>query len=858
MTRFGGCSVVGWLLLMLVALSVTGPASTTELPRIDEPYRTGARSAGDYGVVVGIESYPFLAGLDVEYAYEDAEAFETFLVYTLGLPPERVHLLRGGSRGQIEAALAEAGRLTGPDDTVWFYFSGHGAASARDDERLLLGDTVKQDAEQFESAGVHLDDAQELAGAGGANVVFVLDACYSGVGRDGTALAPGGKYVPHSAVRVLGRSTVWSAASANDVAGSYEPAGHSAFTYFAVGALRGWADGELDGQRDGRVTAEEANRYVARALLTAGIRTQTPALSGGGTEVLSRGAELGPDLMALRKPDPGGGQVERGVMLDRGEDIVNEQRDETGFLLVRVEPSEATIVINGEEVGQGAVQLEKMVGQYVVVGELGALYHPARQEIELGPDGARLALTLPPAYGMLAVTSEPSGAEVWVEGEQVGVTPWRAERKPSGTYDVRVALAEYLSDTTAVTVADEQTAKHHVSLTPNFGTLTVASDPVGAAIALNGADTGALTPSTFERVTAGIAEVRLSLAGYGEWVERPTVERQGAVRLDVTLEAKLGALTVLATDAEGSPCEADVEVAGQSVGRTPLKVDLPSREHEVTVRYGNQTLSQTASVVHNDKVMLQFEFVPGAGLEGLIISEHGYEMLAIEAGEFWMGSPSGEKDRDADETRHRVSITQVFAIGTTEVTQGLYESVMGENPSHFKGGRNPVENVSWHDAVKFCNRLSELEGLDAAYRISGETVTWDRSANGYRLPTESEWEYAARGGESYLYSGSNDVDEVAWVGEEWEGGHHEVGGKQTNAWSLFDMSGNVWEWVWDWKGSYPSGTVTDTMGPSTGSYRVFRGGSWNRNPRYARVANRSRYVPGRRYGNLGLRLARSL
>ncbi len=247
----------------------------------------------------------------------------------------------------------------------------------------------------------------------------------------------------------------------------------------------------------------------------------------------------------------------------------------------------------------------------------------------------------------------------------------------------------------------------------------------------------------------------------------------------------------------------------------------------------------------------------GGGLGGAVIDAHGYEMVAIEAGKFWMGSPSGEKDRDADETRHRVSITQVFAIGTTEVTQGLYESVMGENPSHFKGGRNPVENVSWHDAVKFCNRLSELEGLDAAYRISGETVTWDRSANGYRLPTESEWEYAARGGEEHVYSGSDDVDEVGWVGEGWEGGHHEVGGKRANAWGLHDMTGNVWEWVWDWNGSYPSGTSADPMGPSAGSYRVLRGGSWGNYPRYARVANRYSNDPGYRY-NLGLRLARSL
>jgi formylglycine-generating enzyme required for sulfatase activity len=243
-------------------------------------------------------------------------------------------------------------------------------------------------------------------------------------------------------------------------------------------------------------------------------------------------------------------------------------------------------------------------------------------------------------------------------------------------------------------------------------------------------------------------------------------------------------------------------------------------------------------------------------LGGEVIDQHGYELVTIEPGEFWMGSPSDEEDRVDDETRHRVRLTRGYALGATEVTQGLYEAVMGENPSSFKGDDRPVERVSWLEAVKFCNALSEREGLTPAYLISEDTRTWTREADGYRLPTESEWEYAARGGGSHLYSGSDDLGAVGWYSSNSSNTTHDVGSKRANGYGLYDMSGNVWEWVWDWYGGYR--TVPDPTGSSTGSYRVYRGGSWYDNPRNARVANRYWVVPGYRYSDLGFRLARSI
>ncbi|MDP6803698.1 MAG: SUMF1/EgtB/PvdO family nonheme iron enzyme, partial [Gemmatimonadota bacterium] len=233
--------------------------------------------------------------------------------------------------------------------------------------------------------------------------------------------------------------------------------------------------------------------------------------------------------------------------------------------------------------------------------------------------------------------------------------------------------------------------------------------------------------------------------------------------------------------------------------------------------------------------------------------------VEIPAGSFTMGSASGESGRGGDEKQHRVTLTRGFSMSATEVTQAQWKSVMGSNPSHFKGGALPVEKVSWFDAVKFCNALSERAGLRAAYQIHGESVKWDRDANGYRLPTEAEWEYACRAGTETRFSsgnGDSDLERVGWYYGNSREKSHEVAAKPPNAWGLYDMHGNVWEWCWDWYGGYP-GSVTDPAGPDSGSYRVDRGGGWFNNAWYCRSANRGWIDPGYRDRYLGFRLSRS-
>ena len=254
------------------------------------------------------------------------------------------------------------------------------------------------------------------------------------------------------------------------------------------------------------------------------------------------------------------------------------------------------------------------------------------------------------------------------------------------------------------------------------------------------------------------------------------------------------------------------------------------------------------------------------------------EMVLIPSGSFMMGAlkyDDGLNDYD-EKPRHEVTLSRDFWMGKYPVTQSLWESVMGNNPSEFKGSNRPVENVYWFDVVDFCNKLSLKEGLNPVYGGLGDYTTGDseyfngdeietlsnqitmnQNANGYRLPTEAEWEYAARGGEYHLYAGSNNIDEVAWYGEDWNSGStHPVGQKKANDFGLYDMSGNVWEWCWDWYGFYSSNSVTDPTGPNIGSRRVFRGGSWNSFAGDARVSSRYGYDPALRGDDLGFRLSR--
>ena len=253
-------------------------------------------------------------------------------------------------------------------------------------------------------------------------------------------------------------------------------------------------------------------------------------------------------------------------------------------------------------------------------------------------------------------------------------------------------------------------------------------------------------------------------------------------------------------------------------------------------------------------------------------------MVLVPGGTFTMGSPKKERLRGADEVSHQVTVSSFYA-DPYEVTQKDYKAVMGKNPSTYKGNNKPVNNVTWYDAVRYCNKLSKKNGYQPVYKIKGKTVTWNRRANGYRLLTEAEWEYAARAGKKTIfYTGKQLTDKQAnyygdypylieenyWetkdpsvVPGEYRGTTVKVDSFKANAYGMYNMHGNVSKWCFDYYGSYGKGKKKNPAGPKKGTLRVNRGGGFNDYAKHCRLAYRSVADPDSSDRNLGFRIARN-
>ena len=416
----------------------------------------------------------------------------------------------------------------------------------------------------------------------------------------------------------------------------------------------------------------------------------------------------------------------------------------------------------------------------------------------------------------------------------------------------------------------------------------VGVTPSPATFYVNGQEVG-LAPGQVE-VPAGVAtSVELRSPGYAPWTRTVTVEAGEVERVsNVTLVA-LPATLELTANVQGGEILVDGSVVGSTLLNRAVTVSVPSGDLQVSVRLDGY-----------DEYRTQLTLAPGSThslTATLSVPQSGPAQappgfVYIQPGTFLMGSPNTEEGRYGDDTQHEVTLTRGFYIQTTEVTQGQWQALMGSNPSRFTGcGLDcPVEQVSWEEAVAYANALSEAEGLTPCYDANGSVGGADDIYNcrGYRLPTEAEWEYAARagsqeatyagemrivglrnapvltaiavyGGNSLVtYPGGRDCSD--WRERADAGGStcgpHQVGTLAPNAWGLFDMLGNVYEWTNDYYGRYPARAI-DPTGDSEGSERVYRGGGWNELAHGVRAATRQARSPQNRYDSLGFRLART-
>ena len=453
-----------------------------------------------------------------------------------------------------------------------------------------------------------------------------------------------------------------------------------------------------------------------------------------------------------------------------------------------------------------------------------------------------------------ALTVTPKNAVVTIDGNQqtVSTDGEYSAMLPYGSHTYKVEAGGYISKSGSFTISSSDMTPINVSLVSAMATVSVTCPTPAVSLYVDKKSVG-MAPWKGS-LKEGMHLIEAKKEGYRS--QQRTINLSQQQRLDVAfaeLAAIQGNLSV-----NYKPFGADVYIDGKKVGQSPRVFNgILVGNHKVEIKKdGYGTDSKTVSILEGQTASLSgvlathtsSSVASGFSSSGNTITipvKNGIsiDMVRVEVGTFTMGATAEMKDPYNDEKpTHRVTLTNDYYIGKYEVTQALWQTVMGKNPSKFKGDNLPVERVGWDDCQEFISKLND---------ITGKT---------FRLPTEAEWEYAARGGNKsrgYQYSGSNNLLDVAWFRDNSGSKTHGVGTKQANELGIYDMSGNVWEWCQDWYGTYSSSSRVNPTGANSGSDRVFRGGSWFNYAWSCRSSCRRRNAPYDDDSFLGLRLVLS-
>ena len=458
-----------------------------------------------------------------------------------------------------------------------------------------------------------------------------------------------------------------------------------------------------------------------------------------------------------------------------------------------------------------------------------------------------------------AISVQPKTATLWIDGkpQEVSSDGEYSAMLAYGSHTYKVEAGGYISKSGSFTIGKGDMTPISVSLVSALATLNVSCPTPAVSLYVDKKSVGSLPWNGNLKEGMHLLEVRKD--GYRS--QQKTIQLAQQQKLDVAFDALSAIQGNLSVNFK--PFGSDVYVDGVKVGQSPRVFNgVLVGNHNVEIsKSGYATSRQTVTISEGQTASISGSLTSstssssantlsssGSSLSGNTITipvKNGIniEMVKVEAGSFDMGAtPEMKKPYDWEKPVHRVTLTNNYYIGKYEVTQALWKIVMGSNPSNFKGDNLPVENVSWNNCQKFISKLNKLTGKS------------------FRLPTEAEWEFAARGGNKsrgYLYSGSNAIGDVAWYEGNSSFMTHAVGTKQPNELGIYDMTGNVWEWCQDWYDSYSSSPQTNPTGAVSGSYRVDRGGSWNCLARSCRASCRDRCTPDYRNNSCGLRLVLS-
>ena len=465
------------------------------------------------------------------------------------------------------------------------------------------------------------------------------------------------------------------------------------------------------------------------------------------------------------------------------------------FYALSVQPKNAVVTIDGIQQNvstDGAYSAMLPYGTHTYKVEAGGYISKSGSFSVSSGDMTPISVSLLSAMASVSITCPTPAVSLYVDKKAVGNSPWSGSLK-EGMHLLEVRKSGYRSQQKTIQLAQQQ--KLDVTfgeLVAIQGNLSVNYKPFGADVYVDGKKLGQ-SPRVFNGLLVGNHQVEVRKDGYA--TDRKTISISEGQTASIT--------GILASNAVASS-------SSNTSGYSSSSSSMSSGSNTISIPVKN----------------------------GISI-----EMVKVEAGTFMMGATSEMKDPyDWEKPVHQVTLTNDYYMGKYEVTQALWQAVMGNNPSRFKGENLPVETVNWNECQEFISKLNSMTGRK------------------FRLPTEAEWEYAARGGKKsrgYQYSGSNSISDVAWYDGNSGSKTHPVGTKQANELGIYDMAGNVCEWCQDWYGFYLSSSQTNPIGATSGSIRVDRGGCWYAFARFCRSSCRSYCVPDGRFGYIGLRLALS-